>query len=66
MGVRVPPSEPQRVRLVRVERVAARAVPAPLTVEIGTTRLCVPPGADEATLRATIGALLAAVQRGER
>ena len=55
-----------RVRMVRVERIAAVTAPATLTVEIGAARLSVPSGADQAMLRATIGALLAAVKVGRR
>jgi len=55
---------PRAVRVLRVERSATLAAPVTLTVEIGSARLHVPSGADEATLRATIGTLLAAVNSG--
>jgi hypothetical protein len=47
------------VRLARVDRSSSALPSASLLVEFGGTRLTVPPGFDEATLRAAIGAVLA-------
>jgi hypothetical protein len=54
------------VRIVRVERAAARSWPATLTVEIGAARLRVASGTDPALLRTTLGALFAAIEGGTR
>lgn len=52
---------PARLRIVRLEPVAAVAPPVGLTVEIGAARVRVPEGTHEATLQVTIGALARAV-----
>jgi hypothetical protein len=55
---------PAAVRIARVERVAPPATTttppgAPLTIEVGRARVCVPAGFDAQTVRAVLDALLA-------
>ena len=54
------------VRLARVERSSGALPVASMLDELGGTRLTVPPGFDETTLRAAIDALLASGAGGTR
>lgn len=58
-GLSPPPAAgPVRVRLARVARWHGDEDARTLTVEVGHARVRVPPGADEATVRAVLGVLL--------